>query len=85
MQPLATIKFTDFLKAAKAINEDKVKEVLSQLGNFFNNDPIWQKDGNLEIDVEKFFGSSMFRLEGSKDQERIDWKKLTFFALYSCK
>ena len=85
MQPLATIKFTDFLKAAKAINDDKVKEVLSQLGNFFNNDPIWQKDGNLEIDVEKFFGSSMFRSEKSQDQERIDWKMLTFFALFTSK
>ena len=63
MQPLATIKFTDFLKAAKGIKEDKVKEVLSELGNFFNNDPIWQKDGNLEIDVEKFFGSLMFKSE----------------------
>ena len=63
MQPLATIKFTEFLKAAKEIIDDKVREVLSELGNFFNNDPIWQKDGNLEIDIEKFFGSLMFKSE----------------------
>ena len=85
MQPLSTIKLTDFYKAVKEINDDKVKEVLSQLGNCFNNDPIWLKDSNLEIDIEKFFGSSMFRLEGSQDQGWLDWKLFTLFALFTCK
>ena len=73
------------MKAAKGINGDKVKEILSQLGNYFNNDSAWQKDGSLEIDFEKFFSSCIFRLEGSSDSDRIDWKLLTFFALFTCR
>ena len=82
---IAMTKVYDFLKAAKEIKDDKVREVLSELGNFFNNDPIWQKDGNLEIDIEKFFGSFMFKSEKIQDQDKIDWKMLTLFAIFTCK
>ena len=49
------------------INDKKAKEVLRELKNYFQNDPNWQNEGNSEIDLETFFGSCLFRIEGDEE------------------
>ena len=83
--PLAKTKISDFFKAMTLINDKKAKEVLRELKNYFQNDPNWQNEGNSEIDLETFFGSCLFRIEGDEEAQLLDWKLLSFFALYTCK
>ena len=67
------------------VSDKQVKKVLKQLKIFFKDDPNWQNDGNSEIDIEKFLGTSLCRDEGDQDGDSLDWKLLSFFALYTCK
>ena len=83
--PFCDTKLSEFLKAMTEISSSQVKEVLKQLKEYFKDDPNWQNEANSEIDLEKFLKSILFKVEGNHDNQALDWKLLSIFALFTCK
>ena len=82
--PLTQTKLGDFFEATREIDSIKSTQIYQQLKKFLAKNPAWSSEENTEIDFQKFLSSRIFRFKDKQDQDQIDWKLLTFFALYTC-
>ena len=59
--PFAFTKISQFYEAMHKITSVESKQVLKEFKDYFENELVWQTNENLEIDIEKFFSSCIFK------------------------
>ena len=77
-------EMTDFIDTHKSLDKDTF---FKQLRKHFDENQDWIDAYSKvsDLDLQKFFSSSMFSTENNQDSKTIELDRMEIFAMYCCK